>query len=240
VRAAVERGAVTVTIQVSRRAPRSLRIDTAAARLAHDALDALARTLGTPGPDLALVLGQPGVVIPGEDDRDDDEPAILAALDAALVQLAGMRDAEGKALARELVARLDELARLRARLEQLAAAMPELIRRRLSDRVRKLVGEDATEGSGLDPQRIAQEVALLADRADVTEELVRLASHLEQARALVSASASAGRRLDFLAQEIGRELNTIGSKSANAEITSAVVEAKAVLEKLREQVQNVE
>src|SRR6185369_17102640 len=92
----------------------------------------------------------------------------------------------------------------------------------------------------LDPARLAQEVAVLADPADVTEELVRLASHLDQARALVNGSAAAGRRLDFLVQEIGRELNTIGSKSAATEISSAIVEAKAVLEKVREQVQNVE
>jgi uncharacterized protein (TIGR00255 family) len=95
-------------------------------------------------------------------------------------------------------------------------------------------------GGGIDPQRLAQEVALLADRADVTEELVRLASHLEQARALIAGKDSAGRRLDFLVQELGRELNTIGSKSAAAEITARVVEGKAVLEKVREQVQNVE
>ncbi|HWU90253.1 MAG TPA: DUF1732 domain-containing protein, partial [Kofleriaceae bacterium] len=86
----------------------------------------------------------------------------------------------------------------------------------------------------------AQEIALLADRADVTEELVRLASHLDQARALLEAPGAVGRRLDFLVQEMGRELNTIGSKSAAAEISAAVVDAKAVLEKVREQVQNIE
>ena len=92
----------------------------------------------------------------------------------------------------------------------------------------------------MDPARIAQEVAMLADRADITEELVRLSSHLDQSRALIAGKEAAGRRLDFLVQEIGRELNTIGSKSTLAEITSAVVESKAQLEKLREQVQNVE
>jgi uncharacterized protein (TIGR00255 family) len=104
----------------------------------------------------------------------------------------------------------------------------------LAERLAKLVKDE------VDPQRLAQEVALLADRADVTEELVRLASHVEQARALVAGTQSAGRRLDFLVQELGRELNTIGSKSPTAEITALVVEGKAVLEKVREQVQNVE
>ena len=245
VRAALERGAVSVNVHLARGEASGTRIDAAAARAAHAALDSLARTLGTPAPDLALVLAQPGVIAAGDDERADDEPAILGAIDAALVQLAGMRAREGEALARELTARLDELARLRVTIEKLAATMPEQVHRRLHERLRKLVRDEAdqvkADASGfLDPARLAQEVALIADRADVTEELVRLASHVDQARALIAGSAAAGRRLDFLAQEIGRELNTIGSKSASAEITAAVVEAKAVLEKLREQVQNVE
>ncbi|MCW5804139.1 MAG: DUF1732 domain-containing protein, partial [Deltaproteobacteria bacterium] len=109
------------------------------------------------------------------------------------------------------------------------------------ERLRRLL--DDAELQRADPARLAQEVALLADRADVTEELVRLASHLDQVRALIATpkdKGAVGRRLDFLVQEIGRELNTIGSKSAVAEISTAVVEGKAVLEKVREQVQNVE
>jgi uncharacterized protein (TIGR00255 family) len=111
-----------------------------------------------------------------------------------------------------------------------------MVSKRLQERVKRLLDAETT----LDPTRLAQEVALLADRADVTEELVRLASHIDQMKALIAGSAPAGRRMDFLVQEIGRELNTIGSKSAQSEISSAVVEAKAVLEKVREQVQNVE
>jgi uncharacterized protein (TIGR00255 family) len=123
--------------------------------------------------------------------------------------------------------------------------VPERVQRRLQQRLDRLLHDEvADKGSDaagwLDPTRLAQEVALLAERADVTEELVRLASHLEQARALVTGAGASGRRLDFLVQEIGRELNTIGSKSAATEISSAIVEAKAVLEKVREQVQNVE
>jgi uncharacterized protein (TIGR00255 family) len=240
VRAALDRGAVTVTAHIARDTAPALRIDAVAARAAHGVLDALARTLGTPGPELALVLAQPGVVVASDEDRQGDEPSILAAVDLALAQLAGMRDAEGHVLARELGARVDELARLEVRLGQLAAAMPAQIHRRLHDRLSKLFGDGSAEGASLDPQRLAQEIAVIADRADVTEELVRLASHLEQVRTLIVGNEPAGRRLDFLAQEIGRELNTIGSKSASVEITSLVVEAKAVLEKLREQAQNVE
>lgn len=236
VRASVERGAVTVSVHVA--APEgeaSARIDPAAARRAYDLLADLARQLGTAGPELALVLAQPGVVVSAEPAGDEPDPRALTALDAALAQLDGMRAAEGEALAAELRARLDELTALRASIAGLAAAVPAQLARRLAERVRRLL--DDVE---LDPGRLAQEVALLADRADVTEELVRLASHLDQARALLAAPGAVGRRLDFLVQEIGRELNTIGSKSTSAEISSAIVEAKAVLEKVREQAQNVE
>jgi uncharacterized protein (TIGR00255 family) len=248
VRSALERGAVTVSVHLARDAGGgTMRVDQAAARTAHDQLTELARVLGIAGPDLALVLAQPGVVIVADEDpRDDsDGPAVLAALDGALAQLAGMRDGEGQALARELLLRLDELTALRTALARLAADVPERVQRRLSQRLERLLQDEAADkGSDaagwLDPGRLAQEVALLAERADVTEELVRLASHLEQARALVTGAGASGRRLDFLVQEIGRELNTIGSKSAVTEISSAIVEAKAVLEKVREQVQNVE
>jgi uncharacterized protein (TIGR00255 family) len=235
VRAAVDRGAVTVSVHVaSPEGEAAARVDPAAARRAHDALAQLAAELGVPGPDLALVLAQPGVVVFAEP-PGDAEPPVAAALDAALAQLDGMRIAEGQALAAELRARLDDLAALRGAIAGLCAAVPGQIARRLTERVRRLVDDDE-----LDPGRLAQEIALLADRADVTEELVRLASHLDQARALLDAPGAVGRRLDFLVQEIGRELNTIGSKSAAAEISSAVVDAKAALEKIREQAQNVE
>jgi uncharacterized protein (TIGR00255 family) len=148
-----------------------------------------------------------------------------------------MRATEGAALAVELGGRLDELVALRARIALLASAVPATIAKRMTERVRRLLDDQPT---AIDPSRLAQEIALLADRADVTEELVRLVSHLDQARALLAATSSSGRRLDFLVQEIGRELNTIGSKSATAEITAAIVDAKAVLEKIREQVQNIE
>lgn len=242
IRAMLERGAVTVAIHIGREGG-AAHIDPAAARASHAALAELARTLGIPGPDLALVLAQPGVVVTGDDQRDD--APVLAALDAALVQLAGMRESEGAALARELTGRIDELVRLCDTLARIAATVPELMQRRLQERLRKLlrdeVADKASDAAGwIDPARLAQEVALLADRADVTEELVRIASHLEQARALVAGPGAAGRRLDFLVQEIGRELNTIGSKSSITEVSAAIVEAKAVLEKVREQVQNVE
>jgi uncharacterized protein (TIGR00255 family) len=246
VRAAIERGSLAITVHLVRVGETTTRIDIAAARAAHTQLADLAHSLGLPPPDLALVLAQPGVVITGDDRRDEtDDVAVLAALDGALAQLQAMRETEGKALARELAARIDELDTIRSTIEKLAREVPERVQKRLQERLRRLLVDETTDKAAdaagwIDPQRLAQEVALLAERADVTEELVRLASHLEQARALIAGSAAAGRRLDFLVQEIGRELNTIGSKSAATEISTVIVEAKAVLEKVREQVQNVE
>jgi uncharacterized protein (TIGR00255 family) len=246
IRAVVGRGALSVTVHLVREGEGTIHIDREAARQSHAALADLARELSLPPPDLALVLAQPGVVITGDDRRDDsDDAAVLAAVDAALAQLIAMREAEGQALARELNGRLDELSKLRATIATLAADVPDRVQKKVHERLRRLLADEASDKSNdlagwLDPARLAQEVAVLADRADVSEELVRLESHLEQARILIAGTAASGRRLDFLVQEIGRELNTIGSKSAVAEISTAIVEAKAVLEKVREQVQNVE
>jgi uncharacterized protein (TIGR00255 family) len=247
VRAAVERGSVTVSVHLVRTAG-APRINFQAAGAAHVQLSELARTLGMHGPDLALVLAQPGVVALADDDHDAPDACVLAATDAALAQLQTMRAAEGQALARELTARLAELEALHEKITTLARGVPAIVQARLRDRLDKLLGDAPPEQDraglrldrAIDATRLAQEVALLADRADVTEELVRLASHLAQAKTLVTANEASGRRLDFLVQELGRELNTIGSKSALAEITALVVEGKAVLEKVREQVQNVE
>ncbi|MBS1118901.1 MAG: hypothetical protein H6Q90_1129 [Deltaproteobacteria bacterium] len=236
VRASIERGSVVVSIHLTREGTAgTTRIDAEAARRAHDMLAETATRLGLAGPDLSLVLAQPGVVVSGDEQREE-APPVVAALEAALVQLDQMRAAEGVALATDLTARFAELGGLRVALAMLAAGVPHQLSKRLHERVRRLLDDAST----LDPARLAQEIAMLADRADVTEELVRLDSHLDQARTLVASPTAAGRRLDFLVQEIGRELNTIGSKSTLAEISSAVVEAKAVLEKVREQVQNVE
>jgi uncharacterized protein (TIGR00255 family) len=239
IRAGIERGSVAVSVHVARptAATGALRIDEAAAHHAHTTLRHMATTLGLAPPDLALVLAQPGVIqtCDGDDDGDGGDTAILAALDQALAQLSEMRAVEGAALQRELLSRLDELAQLRSTIETHAAGITEQLHKKLVDRVAKLVGDAA-----IDPARLAQEVALLAERADITEELVRLGSHLDQARTITTGSAASGRKLDFLVQEIGRELNTIGSKSQRTEISASIVEAKSVLEKMREQVQNVE
>jgi uncharacterized protein (TIGR00255 family) len=146
-----------------------------------------------------------------------------------------MRRREGEALARDLLARLQAIEKGAAEVARLAPSQVNAVRERLSARIAEL-----TRGVPLDPARLAQEVALFADRTDVAEELTRLASHLAQARELIASDAPAGRKLEFLVQEVNREINTIGSKSQHAAIAALVVELKAELERVREQVQNVE
>jgi uncharacterized protein (TIGR00255 family) len=237
-----ERGAFTVSVRdEGLGAASAARVDLALARGVHAALDELRRALDLPdGPTLALVAAQPGVVQVGEPPGEHD--GVIAALEIAADALVEMRRREGETLARDLHQRLDRLLALAGEVETLARAAPEEQRRRLGERVQRLVANAAAAGQAVavDESRLALEIAMLADKLDVTEELVRLRSHIEQVRQLLGQDVPVGRRLDFLVQELGREVNTIGSKSQSAEIARRVVEAKAELEKVREQVQNVE
>jgi len=239
-RARLERGAITVSVRLERGGSVGLTIDGEAARVAFATLRALADDLGTLPPGIDLVVAQPGVVI-SHDVADDGELALAAtaALDAALDALIAMRGTEGAALAREIAARTRALHALVGEIAELAGRVPGDLQRRLHERIRRLLDDAAN--LTLDPTRLAQEVALLVDRADVTEEVVRLRSHLDQLAGVAEEGAAAvGRRMDFLLQEIGRELNTIGSKSPSSDIINRVLAAKVDLEKLREQAHNVE
>ena len=234
-----ERGSFTLSVRDEGLAGASeARVDLALATGIAAALEELRAKLGLSGAvPLELVAAQPGVLQVGEQGGDPD--AIFAALELAVEELVRMRKREGETLARDMRARLARLGAFAEEVAALAAHAPEEHRRRLSERIQRLLS--ATPGAPpVDEARLAQEVALLADRVDVTEELVRLRSHLEQADALIAEDAPVGRRLDFLVQELGREINTIGSKSQAADIARRVVDAKAELEKIREQVQNVE
>jgi uncharacterized protein (TIGR00255 family) len=190
--------------------------------------------------DLATVLSLPGVLqtsaLPGEL-AEETLQAVERSLNAALDALDADRAREGEALRadlRERVARMEHLTRaIRAR----AAGVPELARRKLVERVQALA-----QGVEFDPARLAQEVALIADRSDVTEELVRLAGHLDQAGHLLAEpdGEPVGKRFDFLLQEIHRETNTASSKSGDLELTRLAMDLKAEAEKVREQIQNLE
>jgi uncharacterized protein (TIGR00255 family) len=241
----VERGACAISVRVEGQgaADAGVRVDLDLAGRVHAALAQLGEKLGLAGGvPLELVASQPGVLSVGE--RSSEGEAAVAALGAALDELAAMREREGKALAADLLARLDHLGALAGEIETLARTAPAEHARRLEERLARLLGQlqpaTAAQLPALDDARLRQELAVFADRVDVTEELVRLRSHLEQTRALCAQAGAVGRRLDFLVQELGREINTIGSKAQSAEITRRIVEAKAELEKIREQVQNVE
>jgi uncharacterized protein (TIGR00255 family) len=159
-----------------------------------------------------------------------------AAFDRAVHALERMRVDEGAALAEDLRTRLSSV---RKSADSIAARAPQVVdmtQKRLKARLQRLLGSEVP----LDAGRLEQEIALLADRSDVTEELTRLTSHCSQFEALFDSTEACGRRLDFLLQEMVREVNTIGSKAQDAEVAHLVVEAKSELERMREQVQNVE
>jgi uncharacterized protein (TIGR00255 family) len=165
---------------------------------------------------------------------------IDTAVNEALDDLERMRQVEGAALAAEMSSRLDKIEAQVPVIEAGAAETIELYRQRLQKRIGELLARGGGQTVELDPGRLAQEVAYLADRSDVTEELARLRSHLEQFRAALSTEGEIGKRLDFLLQELNREANTVLSKSTEVSIKDAGLAIKAEVEKLREQVQNVE
>ncbi|RJX33144.1 MAG: YicC family protein [Desulfarculus sp.] len=158
-----------------------------------------------------------------------------AALQQALEEAEAMRRAEGESLAQDLAQRLERVQELFSQAASRSEAIVESYRQRLHERIAKLLSEAAP-----DPQRLAQEVAIIADKCDVTEEAVRAMSHLEQFRQFLAADEPVGRKLDFLVQELNREANTMGSKSPDAAASQTIVELKTELERIREQVQNIE
>ena len=170
--------------------------------------------------------------------KEEDQEAVLSLLNDTMAEALGdviaMREKEGAALKADLAFHLGEVARLWDAIAGLAPEVPKAYQEKLLARLREL------GVNGVDEQRLAQEVALMADRCAVDEELSRLVSHISQMRETLEADGESGRRLDFLTQELNREVNTIGSKASDAEITKLVVAAKTEIEKLREQVQNVE
>ncbi|MFY2557330.1 YicC/YloC family endoribonuclease [Corallococcus terminator] len=198
----------------------------------------LAKELGLPA-DVAWsqVANQQGVVRLEEKgvNLESATPAVTEALDQALGALEKMRLVEGEAIHADLDARLKLIEGWSREVAHLAPRAVQDYQQRLTERVAELA-----RGVAVDPQRLAQEVVLFAERTDIAEEVTRLASHLEQFRALMMSTEPAGRRMDFLVQEMHREVNTTGSKSQHTEISVRVVSMKAEVERIREQVQNVE
>jgi uncharacterized protein (TIGR00255 family) len=243
---ALTRGAVSVSTRIDRTGSKSeLRVDEEAARRVHGQLQELSELLGISGEiPLAMICNQPGVIVAPEADAETEKAyaKLLADLIAkagaeALSELSSMRLVEGTILRRDMDARLSVLQGLAGELSEHAKDTPEVAQKRLQERIDRLLKHAKVE---VDPARLAQEVAIVADKLDITEELVRISAHLEQLAELINLSEPVGRKLDFLVQELGREFNTITSKSQSAKVAHLVVEAKAEMEKIREQVQNIE
>lgn len=204
------------------------------------ALD-LARRIGSPPPAAEALLSVRGVLEPGEPAVSNEEIAARNAdltdgLSRACEGLEEARRAEGRAVAAVLSGHVDRIEALVAAIEADPSRSPEAIRGKLRDQLAILLDE----ASQLDPQRLHQEAALLATRADIREEIDRLKAHVASARRLLATGGPAGRKFDFLAQEFNRECNTICSKSNAASVTEAGLEMKVVIDQLREQVQNIE
>ncbi len=213
-------------------------LDTALARAYVKAFAELAAATGVP-PEVSVkdLAAQPGVLRLEERGVDVERAAkaLTGAVDTALAALIEMRRVEGVAMEADLSTRLKLVEKLTSEVAALAPRAVDEYRARLSDRISEL-----SRGATVDPQRLAQEVAIFAERTDTAEEMTRLTSHLRQFRELIASKEPAGRKMDFLVQEMHREVNTTGSKSQHPEISTRVVAMKAELERIREQVQNVE
>ena len=234
------RGQVEIGLRLPQAQERGtgVEVDVGAALEYARAAEEIAGDLGLePTLDLSVLLSLPGVARTAEagPKPDEWEEAALQAVKAAFRAAEQMRTREGEALTKDLRGRLDGVVERIARIEARAGAVRDAQRERLHKRLAALAPEIE-----VDPARLEQEVLLQVERMDVSEEIVRLRSHCEQFGEVLEGGSPAGRELEFLLQEIGRELNTVGSKAADAALAREVVELKAELEKVREQVLNVE
>ena len=240
VRGQIRRGRVDVAIAASFPGDTAFEptVDVARARGYWTAYQKLAEALGRPVDiSLSTIAQSPGVFRTPELrlDPKDDLPLIREIVEEAVTQLVAMRQAEGEQLRRVLMRHLEQVGALR---DQIVARAPVAIRERqekLRTRVLELMKDQV-----VDESRLLQEASILAERADVTEELDRLQSHFSQFEGLIGAKDAVGRKMDFLIQEMNREANTVGSKCGDASLAHVVVDLKAELERMREQIQNVE
>jgi uncharacterized protein (TIGR00255 family) len=237
----LKRGNVTANLTLKRQSETRLELDPAALEQVLTIATSLHHRIpGSPPPSPDALLSLPGVLRQAQADLQAEKeaaaPDVQAGFVAALAGLVAARQAEGDRLATVLNRQLDEIGALCAIAAVQAAGQPAAQRARMLDNLQTLLRETP----GLSEERIAQEVALLASRSDVREELDRLSSHIEAAHDLMQEAVNIGRKLDFLIQEFNREANTLCSKSASAALTATGLKLKAAIEQLREQVQNIE
>lgn len=215
-------------------------VDLPRAKAYLDAVSRLAQAVNRPESAVSLefLAAQPGLIAPADPALPVEArwPLIAECLNEALGLIDAMRGREGAFIGRDLALRLDGIEAQLNQIEAAADDLPARYREKLEQRIEAL-----TQGlTAIDPLRLAQEAALLAERSDISEEIVRARSHVEQFRAIMAGPEPAGRKLNFLLQEFNREFNTMGSKVGQAAVAHAIVEVKTELEKMREQIQNIE
>lgn len=238
----IARGSVNISLQVNRD------MDTMAFRVNQEMLDTLVEVAvetsmrnHLPQPSLDAIMGVKDVVQYVENAEDEDtiearDKALIDSFQQTLSDFKATRDAEGTAMQIVLSTQLDDIDRLVKEADHLSQELPALIKQRYMEKVKALLDDKA----GVDPERIAQEVVLLATKADVREELDRLQAHISAARKYIKADGQIGRKLDFLTQEFNRETNTLCSKASDIRLTEIGLSLKTVIDQFREQVQNIE
>jgi len=234
------RGRIDITLvqQENTDTRRAVSLDHTLAQQYYDALQRLQESLGLPGTiDLSLIASLRDVfkVEEASADVENDWDIIAQGLDAALQALQTMRRQEGEVLSRDFHLRLQAMAQQSQSIRQRVPQVVVEYQQRLEQRVKELFAQFE-----LDPNRVVQEAILFAERSDITEELTRLEAHMQACTRLLSSSEAVGRKIEFLVQEMHREVNTIGSKSNDTAIAHSVVELKSELERMREQIQNIE
>ena len=242
IRETAKRGKIDVSIQIESLTDEDTEImlNTELASQYYDKLRDLGEQLGMDDKiTLEYIASRPDVVQtqPKEVNEDELSATVLAAVKEAALNHDKMRGIEGEKLAEDLLMRGELIKGLKDKIEERAGLVPKQYKEKLTERINELVGNSVE----IPEERIAVEAALFADKCNITEELIRLDSHLEQLKTILSKSSQpAGKKLDFLVQEMNREANTIGSKANDIEITNNMIEIKAEIEKIREQVQNIE
>jgi uncharacterized protein (TIGR00255 family) len=236
----LSRGAVTLTVIVTRAAsPSSVIVDEEVAARYKRLLSKASKNLKLEN-DLALsnLIALPGVISTQPDAKahQRESKVLLGAVGQAIEKLVVMREAEGSSMQADIMRQVKVITRIRTLVEK---RLPKVVKAHF-DNMRKRAEDLLGGDSGLEGRDLARELALLAERSDVSEETSRLDSHLDQLHAILGKGGEVGRKLDFLVQELYREANTIGSKAGDAEVAHAVVELKTHIERIREQVQNIE
>lgn len=249
IRNKLHRGKVDVMMTVDNLSDKEfeVRVNTKLAKEYIDKIDSLCEACNiNDRPGIEMITKFPDVMtaMPLEDNQETLLEVIVEATENATKQLDEMRTKEGRVLADDLNFRAENLKNIVEAMAPIAEEIPDLYREKLSERIAKILDRTGISDTSLSEERIATEVAIFADKANVDEELTRLKSHILQITNLTksdnSADGSVGKKLDFLAQELNREANTIGSKANSLDLTNLVLKAKAEIEKIREQVQNIE